>query len=295
MKMARARPRRTVPPIGRVPTSCPSRPGVRNSPPVDAPRRRRPWTSSTTKFETWRCRFTWPRSARTSATSSPPRTPAIDRLSRRYRELLQSLSPGEQMKHRARARAAGGRSQAPGVAAAEDPRREHREHARPRGGRRRARGSPHHGRLVVATSARAPTAELGVGGDVESWCGRCGESTTHNIVAMVGERAEAGALSGLRLAPHAPHRARAPARAASPARRGGEARIARAPSIPRPSGRPPSCARSARRSPPPPPCASSIRRSATRPARSSSTPSTGAARSRTSCARACSSAFRSAA
>ncbi|MES1209357.1 MAG: hypothetical protein ABUS79_25750, partial [Pseudomonadota bacterium] len=33
---------------------------------------------------------------------------------------------------------------------------------------------------------RAPTAGLGVGKEVDAWCGKCGDSKTHNIVAMVG-------------------------------------------------------------------------------------------------------------
>ncbi|MBC8131957.1 MAG: hypothetical protein H7X95_03175 [Deltaproteobacteria bacterium] len=33
---------------------------------------------------------------------------------------------------------------------------------------------------------QAPSAGLRVGGEVESWCGKCGEMKTHNIIAMVG-------------------------------------------------------------------------------------------------------------
>lgn len=33
---------------------------------------------------------------------------------------------------------------------------------------------------------RAPTAGLGVGKEVEAWCGKCGDTKTHSIVAMVG-------------------------------------------------------------------------------------------------------------
>jgi hypothetical protein len=36
----------------------------------------------------------------------------------------------------------------------------------------------------------APTTKLSVGGEVDSWCGKCKEITTHNIVAMVGEHAK---------------------------------------------------------------------------------------------------------
>jgi hypothetical protein len=37
------------------------------------------------------------------------------------------------------------------------------------------------------TARRAAPGRLGVGSDVESWCGRCNESTTHSVVAMVGD------------------------------------------------------------------------------------------------------------
>jgi hypothetical protein len=33
----------------------------------------------------------------------------------------------------------------------------------------------------------APSSKASVGGEVDSWCGKCKEMTTHNIVAMVGE------------------------------------------------------------------------------------------------------------
>ena len=32
----------------------------------------------------------------------------------------------------------------------------------------------------------APSAGLRVGGEVEAWCGKCGEAKTHNVIAMVG-------------------------------------------------------------------------------------------------------------
>ncbi len=38
----------------------------------------------------------------------------------------------------------------------------------------------------TATAATAPKTGLGVGTDVEAWCGPCGAMTTHSIVAMVG-------------------------------------------------------------------------------------------------------------
>ena len=51
-------------------------------------------------------------------------------------------------------------------------------------------GAPGERRITGVTwstpGRAAPTANLKVGGDVESWCGRCAELTTHSIVAMVG-------------------------------------------------------------------------------------------------------------
>ena len=34
----------------------------------------------------------------------------------------------------------------------------------------------------------APSSKMSVGGEVDSWCGKCKEMTTHNVVAMVGEQ-----------------------------------------------------------------------------------------------------------
>jgi hypothetical protein len=109
----------------------------------------------------------------------------VDRLSRRYREMLQALSPGEQMKAE---RALGRRvvdikrlaSLLPKVPAATTESTPDRAAGGGAPGARRITG-------VSWTSERGtPTAKAGVGGDVESWCGRCGELTTHSIVAMVG-------------------------------------------------------------------------------------------------------------
>jgi hypothetical protein len=36
----------------------------------------------------------------------------------------------------------------------------------------------------------APASKLSVGAEVESWCGKCKEMTTHNIVAMIGDTAK---------------------------------------------------------------------------------------------------------
>jgi len=110
----------------------------------------------------------------------------VERLSRRYRELLQSLSPGEQMRAE---RALGRRvvdlkrmaAQLPKIPAAVTP---ESTPDRAAGG-----GAPEDRRITGVSwshERRVPIAKLGVGADVESWCGKCGESTTHSIVAMVG-------------------------------------------------------------------------------------------------------------
>lgn len=40
----------------------------------------------------------------------------------------------------------------------------------------------------IVPQRAAPTSKLSVGGEVDSWCGKCKEMTTHNIVAMVGDQ-----------------------------------------------------------------------------------------------------------
>jgi len=111
----------------------------------------------------------------------------VDRLSRRYRELLQSLPAGEQLKAE---RALGRRvidlkrmaSLLPKIPAAVTP---ESTPDRAAGG-----GAPEDRRITGVSwshERRAPAAKLGVGGDVESWCGHCGETTTHSVVAMVGQ------------------------------------------------------------------------------------------------------------
>jgi hypothetical protein len=40
----------------------------------------------------------------------------------------------------------------------------------------------------IVPQRAAPTSKLSVGGEVESWCGKCKEMTTHAIVAMVGDQ-----------------------------------------------------------------------------------------------------------
>ncbi len=110
----------------------------------------------------------------------------VERVSQRYRALLAALKPGEQM---AAERVLGRRvvdlkrqaSMLPKVPAASSESTPDRM----AGG-----GAPHERRITGVTwstpGRAAPTSVPKVGGDVESWCGRCAELTTHSIVAMVG-------------------------------------------------------------------------------------------------------------
>jgi hypothetical protein len=111
----------------------------------------------------------------------------VDRVSQRYRALLASLSPGEQMTAE---RVLGRRvvdlkrqaSMLPKVPAASTESTPDRMAGGGAPGARRITG------VTWSTPGRAaPTAAAKVGGDVESWCGRCAELTTHSIVAMVGD------------------------------------------------------------------------------------------------------------
>jgi hypothetical protein len=111
----------------------------------------------------------------------------VARLSERYRQLMQSLSGAEQMRAE---RLLGRRvmdlkrlgSQLPKMPAAG------RESTPDRvaGG-----GAPHQRRITGVSWSQhdraAPTGAPKVGSDVEAWCGKCSESTTHSIVAMVGD------------------------------------------------------------------------------------------------------------
>ncbi|HVV52870.1 MAG TPA: hypothetical protein VHO06_24630 [Polyangia bacterium] len=110
---------------------------------------------------------------------------SVERLSQRYRELLASLSPPQQM---AAERAVGRRvvdlkrlaSLLPKVPAASSESTPDR----------RAGGGAPEGRRITGVSwthERAAPKKVGVGADIESWCGHCGELTTHSIVAMVGD------------------------------------------------------------------------------------------------------------
>jgi hypothetical protein len=113
----------------------------------------------------------------------------VERLSQRYRALIASLSPGEQLGVE---RALGRRvvdlkrlasllPKVPGASTGSTP-------------DRAAGGGAPEGRRITGVSwtheRGAPKAALGVGADVESWCGRCAELTTHSIVAMVGNEAK---------------------------------------------------------------------------------------------------------
>jgi hypothetical protein len=111
----------------------------------------------------------------------------VERLSQRYRALLASLSAAEQM---AAERVLGRRvvdlkrlaSLLPKVPAASTESTPDRKAGAGAPGERRITG------VTWSTPGRAaPSSALRVGGDVESWCGRCAELTTHSIVAMVGD------------------------------------------------------------------------------------------------------------
>jgi hypothetical protein len=111
---------------------------------------------------------------------------SIERLSERYRSLLGSVSEGDKLRAE---RLLGRRimdlkrlgSLLPKVPL---PNRESTPDRVAGGGapgQRRITGvswSPH--------DRAAPTGAPKVGADIEAWCGKCGESTTHSIVAMVG-------------------------------------------------------------------------------------------------------------
>ncbi len=111
----------------------------------------------------------------------------VERLSRRYREMYSALGAGDQMKVD---RTLGRRvvdlkrlvSLLPRVATVSGdstPDRQVAGASTP--GERRITGvSWSHGRGVQGGSP------VRVGGEVESWCGKCGQLTTHNIVALVG-------------------------------------------------------------------------------------------------------------
>jgi hypothetical protein len=110
----------------------------------------------------------------------------IDRVSQRYRLLIQSLAAPEQLRAE---RLLGRRvidlkrfgSLLPKIPEASAESTPDRVAGGGAPGQRRITGvswSPH--------DRVAPTSGLRVGADIEAWCGKCGASTTHSIVAMVG-------------------------------------------------------------------------------------------------------------
>jgi hypothetical protein len=111
---------------------------------------------------------------------------AVDRMNRRFKELLASLPPGEQISAE---RALGRRvadvrrmaSLLPRIPAGFVVSTPDRQVSGVSViGERRITG-------VSWTDDRgAPSAGQRVGGEVEAWCGKCGELKTHNIIAMVG-------------------------------------------------------------------------------------------------------------
>jgi hypothetical protein len=112
---------------------------------------------------------------------------AVDRLSQRFKQLLASLSSAEQLKVE---RALGRRvadirrlasllPRVAGATASSTPDRQVTGASTV--GERRITG-------VSWTHDRsAPTQGIRVGGEVEAWCGKCGDVKTHNVVAMVGD------------------------------------------------------------------------------------------------------------
>ena len=135
----------------------------------------------------------------------------IERLGRRYREMLQALPPAEQMKVE---RSLGRRlvnlkrlasllPKVPSGTTESTP-------DRMAGG-----GAPGERRITGVSWAnqerQTPTGRRGVGGDIEAWCGRCSESRTHSIVAMVGSEPKQVLCQVCGIAPHVPNQSGAPA------------------------------------------------------------------------------------
>jgi hypothetical protein len=112
----------------------------------------------------------------------------VERLSRRYREMYAALSPGEQMRVD---RTLGRRvvdikrlaSLLPKVASVAHDSTPDRVAGASTVGERRITGvSWSHGRAVASGGA-----SVSVGGEIVAWCGKCGESTDHHIVALIGD------------------------------------------------------------------------------------------------------------
>jgi len=166
--------------------ACPWPPGVGNSAPVEAPDTPPTLDQLSNEIRDVALQVHLAEERKDEREVVAAAHAGIERLSRRYRELLQSLSPGEQLRAE---RALGRRvvdlkrlaSLLPKIPAASVESTPDRA----AGG-----GAPEDRRITGVSwshDRRAPAPKLGVGGDVESWCGRCGEATTHSIVAMVGQ------------------------------------------------------------------------------------------------------------
>jgi hypothetical protein len=113
---------------------------------------------------------------------------SVERVGRRYRDLLQALPPAEQVRAE---RVLGRRvidlrrlaSLLPKLAVGD-------VEAESTPDRVQGAGAPGQRRItgVSWTQDRsAPTGGTRVGGDLEAWCGKCGQVTTHSVVAMVGQ------------------------------------------------------------------------------------------------------------
>jgi hypothetical protein len=112
---------------------------------------------------------------------------AVDRLSQHMRELVAGLPAGEQLKAD---RVVGRRvadlrrmadllPRVPAIASTSTPDRQ--VSGASTVGERRITG------VSWSGGTRGPgSAGLAVGGEVEAWCGKCGDLKTHNVVAMVG-------------------------------------------------------------------------------------------------------------
>jgi len=167
-----------------VETHCSRRPGVRNKPTVDeAPT----LEQLTNEIRDVALQVHLAQERQDERDIVAAAHAGVDRLSQRYRDLLKSLSPGDQLKTE---RSLGRRvvdlkrlaSLLPKLPAGSTESTPDRVAGGGAPGARRITG-------VSWTNERSkpPAATLGVGADVESWCGPCGELTTHSIVAMVGK------------------------------------------------------------------------------------------------------------
>lgn len=112
---------------------------------------------------------------------------AVARLAGRYQQMYAALSEIERMKVE---RALGRRLQDIKRLASLLPRAPQMDQASTPD-RREGGGAVEERRITgvswqVNRERQAPAAELGVGADVESWCGKCGEATRHHVVAMIG-------------------------------------------------------------------------------------------------------------